>query len=256
MKKLSRRRKIFLILLLILGVLLLIYFLPEKKQQLHTPHFTFLYSSSIQTGRVQELAKALEENYARISDALQTKPADNIQVNMYAQRWRYIKATGNFGASGNVEGEGKLHFIEQAWSENENKKVAIHEFTHAVVLKFLIDRAPAPLDARQFDKQFAQLPVWLWEGISCYEAGQFIEPSTLPYLARGRYPGLAELNNRSKGGKIYSVGYTLIEFILHQYGQDKLLQLLAAYGNLAVINQTEESFSRDWYAFLKEKYLH
>jgi hypothetical protein len=256
MKKLSRRRKILLIILLIPGVLLFIFFLPEKKQQLHTAHFTFLYGHSIQTGKVQELAKALEENYPRISHALQTKPADNIQVNIYAQRWRYIKATGNFGASGNVEGTGKLHFVEQAWTENDNKKIAIHEFTHAVVLKFLIDREPAPLDAKQFDKQFSQLPVWLWESISCYEAGQFIEPSTLPYLSGGRYPGLPELNNRSRGGKIYSVGYTLIEFILQQYGQDKLLQLLAAYGNLAVLNQTEESFSRDWYAFIKEKYLH
>lgn len=58
------------------------------------------------------------------------------------------------------------------------------------------------------------------------------------------------------GGKIYKVGYTLIEFILQNFGSDKFPELIANYGNLAkVFNQTEEQFTKEWYEFVKAKYL-
>jgi len=81
-----------------------------------------------------ELADALEDNYSRIGTDLKTKPSDNIETNIYAQRWRYIKATGNWVASGNIEGISKLHFVQNAWGESDRKKVAVHVFAHTVTL--------------------------------------------------------------------------------------------------------------------------
>ena len=251
-----KRKRILLILSLLILTLLVIFFLPESRKQMKTDHFTFNFSQSIDTSKINELASSLENNYVRIGNDLKTSPSSNIEVNLYAQRWRYIKATSNWSASGNIEGISKLHFVEQAWGETDSKKVAIHEFAHTVTLKLLIDNEPQPLDSKSFDKKFSTFPTWLWESISVYEANQLIDPKTLPFLSNGSYPNISELNNRSKGGKIYKVGYTIIEYILHQYGQDKLIELVKNYGSLPkTLGVTDDQFCKDWFAFVKQKYL-
>src|SRR5258708_17173252 len=98
-----------------------------------------------------------------------------------------------------IEGISKLHFVQQACGESDNSKVAVHEFTHTVVLKLLLDQEPTPIDSKAFDKKFSTFPAWLWEAISVYEAQQFVTPKTLPYLNNGTYPGITELTNRIKG---------------------------------------------------------
>ncbi len=230
--------------------------IPENRKQLKTEHFTFLFSSNIDTTKIVELSDALENNYLRIGNDLKTTPADSIEINIYAQRWRYIKETKNWGGSGNIEGISKLHFVEQAWGETDSKKVAVHELAHTVTLKLLLDMEPQPINSKDFDKKFSTFPIWLWEGISVYEAQQFVDPKTLPYLNHGQHPKLAELNTRLKGGKIYSCGFLIIEYILFKYGQDGLIKLIASYGNLeTTFKVTEKQFGNQWYEFVKKKYL-
>lgn len=251
-----KRKRILLILSLLIVILVVIVSFPEKRKQIKTDHFTFKFSPGIDTSKIHELASSLENNYARIGDDLKTRPSNDIEVNLYAQRWRYVKATGNWSASGNIEGISKLHFVEQAWGETDSKKVAIHEFAHTVTLKLLIDNETQPLDSKAFDKKFATFPTWLWEAISVYEADQFIDPKTLPFFSNGSYPNISELNNRSKGGKIYKVGYTVIEYILNKYGQEKLIELVKNYGSLSkVFGITDDQFCKGWYDFIKTKYL-
>ena len=234
----------------------IIYFSAENKKVIKTQHFTFRFSNSIDTATIIELANALERNYLRIGNDLKTEPSDNIETNIYAQRWKYIKATGNWSASGNIEGISKLHFVEQAWGESNSKKVAVHEFAHAVTLKLLIDNEAQPINSKDFDKKFSTFPTWLWEAISVYEAEQFVDPKTLPYLSNGQYPSIAELNNRLKGGKIYSCGYTIIEYILSKYGQDRFINLIKNYGDLkSTFNLSDSQFCKEWYEFVKDKYL-
>jgi hypothetical protein len=253
MKKIKIALLIFLILVLATSFY---YFLPENKKEISTKHFHFLFSSGIDTTTIIELANALEGNYSRIGSDLETKPTNSIEVNVYAQRWRYIKATGNWSGSGNIEGISKLHFARQAWTESDNKKVAVHEFAHTVTLKLLLDNEAKPVDSKKFDQKFSTFPTWLWEAISVYEAQQFVDPKTLPYLKNGQYPNIAELNKRLKGGKIYNCGYTIIEFILQKYGRDKLIELTKNYGDLkTTFDITPDQFSKNWYKFVKEKYL-
>jgi hypothetical protein len=246
--------------LLILGILFLtlsiIYFLPESRKEIKTKHFNFHFSSSIDTATIIELANALENNYTRIGNHLKTQPSYNIKIYIYSQRWRYIKATGNWGASGSIEGITKLHFIDQTWGEPDSKKVALHEFAHTVTLKLLLDNELQPLNSKNFDKRFSTFPVWLWEAISVYEAKQFVEPKSLPYLKSGNYPSISVLNNRAEGGKMYSCGYTIIEYILSKYGQEGFLNLVRNYGDLkSTYSVTEDQFCKGWYEFVKEIYL-
>src|SRR5436309_5380578 len=170
---------VLIILAILILTLSIIYFIPENRKEIKTEHFTYLFSSSIDTATIIELANALETNYVRIGNDLKTEPSDDIETNIYAQRWRYIKATGNWTASGNIEGISKLHFVEQAWGESDNKKVAVHEFAHTVTLKLLLDSETQPINSKSFDTKFSTFPTWLWEAISVYEAQQFVDPKTL-----------------------------------------------------------------------------
>ncbi len=245
---------------LIAAILLLTGFaiisIPEKRKEIQTKHFTFLYSISIDKSIIMELSDALESNYHRIGNNLKTAPSDHIETNIYSQRWRYIKATKNWRGSGNIEGISKMHFVEQAWGETDSKKVAIHEFAHTVTLKLLLDHELKPFNPNEFDKKFSVFPTWLWEGISVYEAQQFVDPKTLPYFNNGQFPSISELNNTLKGGKIYSCGFTIIEYIISKYGQDNFINLIMNYGDLkATFNITEEQFCKEWYEFVKTKYL-
>jgi hypothetical protein len=249
-------KKILLIILILIAIVFIIINIPESKKEIKTRHFTFIFSSSIDTSKIAELSNALESNYFRIGNDLQTTPAPNIETHIYAQRWRYIKATKNWSGSGNIEGISKLHFVKRAWGESDSKKVAVHEFAHTVVLKLLIDKEKQPLDSKTFDKKFATFPTWLWEAVSVYEAQQFVDPKLLQYLSNGQYPGLSELNNRFKGGKIYSCGYTIIEYILFKYGQIGLIKLIKSYGDLKnILDVTGDRFCREWYEYIKGKYL-
>ncbi|MCM4174174.1 hypothetical protein DHD32_22155 [Arenibacter sp. TNZ] len=248
--------KILLVLLVIITLLLIVFFVPESKKELRTKNFTFLFSSSIDSLSIVELSKALEDSYTRVSNNMNTKPADNIQVNIYPHRWRYVKATGNWNASGSIEGTSKLHFLENTWMESDIAKIAVHEFVHAVFLKLLLDSEKQPLNPEKFDEKFSKYPIWLWEGVSTYEANQFYDPKTLAYFDGGRYPQISELNVRTKGQKIYTCGYTIVEYILEEYGRNKLIELIKSYGDLeTVLGVSEKQFSKDWYQFMDKKYL-
>ena len=252
----NRKRKIIAVPTIVIIALLIFIIIPESKKEIRTQNFTFLFSSGIDSSRIYEISEVLEKKYLKVSNNLNTKPADNIEVNVYGERWRYIKSTGNWGASGSIEGVSKLHFVNNSGSDVNIGKIAVHEFVHAVVLKLLIDREPLPLDIKSFDEKFSKLPVWIWEGVSVYEAEQFYDPNTLEYFKNDEYPEISELNTRSKGQKIYTCGFTLIEYILKEYGQDKLVELIASYGDLEnTFNVSEEQLARNWYKFINEKYL-
>jgi hypothetical protein len=227
-----------------------------SEQRLKSKHFNFLFPEVADSIQIRQLSKILEDNYSRIGNDLGTQPANPIEVNIYSNRLKYATSTGNWSASGNIEGVSKLHFMQQAWDEKDIGKIAIHEFAHTVTLKLLLDPESTPINSKKFDEKFAKFPTWLWEGVSVYEARQFVDPKTLPFLQNDRFPSLEELNNRSKGQKIYAVGYILIEYILEKYGHAKFLELITNYGNIpAVLKIDENELMKDWYGFVKKKYL-
>ena len=107
-----------------------------------------------------------------------------------------------------------------------------------------------------FDQKISSFPTWLWEGVCVYEAKELVDPKNIEDLKTGKYPSIQELNTRYKGQKSYIYGCTLIEFILNRYSRAKLIELIENYGDLKkTLGITEEQFSKEWYVFVREKYL-
>jgi hypothetical protein len=217
-------------------------------------HFEVRCSSDHSTDEVNDILQCLESNYHRIGDALKTVPPARVEVILYDNRWAYSRATGHWGASGNIEGTEKLHVL---WDGEKTGENSVHEFVHAVTLKLLLDREARPLDSRAFDQKFrSRFPVWLWESVACYYANQSHDIASHPYIRAGRYPRLSELNQRGKGGKVYQVGYTIVEFIVAKWGRDALVRLIAEYGDVRkVLDSSEDEFWLSWCRFVKAKYV-
>ena len=76
----NKRTKIILIFGALIFTLVALVYIPENTRQLKTQHFTFVYSYNIDGVKIDELAKALESNYQRVSQDLKTIPAKNIET--------------------------------------------------------------------------------------------------------------------------------------------------------------------------------
>ncbi len=217
-------------------------------------HFVVKTVGDVAAADKKKIVDALEAHYVQISTNLQTTPAQPFEVFIYETRAGYTRATGNWGASGSIEGIAKLHQLQKSRTGDKAETVAVHEFAHAVTLKLLTDHEPKPLDAAKFDKKFKNFPVWLWESIAVYEAHQFTHPQKLPFITKTSYPSLDELSDRSKG-EIYKAGYTVVEYILSKYGREGLITLILAYGDVTALKTTKEEFSKGWHDFVIKKYF-
>jgi hypothetical protein len=95
----------------------------------------------------------------------------------------------------------------------------VHEFTHCASMRV--------------QANIANNPRWLWETVALYEAGQFVDPMTLPLLNGAAPPTLQQLNSLDNT-MIYSIGASLGRFIVQTWGADAFRALIRSNGNTAI----------------------
>jgi hypothetical protein len=260
------------IVFIVLGGLVIIYFgastfrnifVVNKMTELKTDHFVISYQG-IYEGEAQETAKKLEENYDRVRGNLNDPEHETIRVFIYPTQADFNKGTGllNSSANGTSRGPNEFHFLWTNWFNSifpdDPLKTAVHEFTHCVQLNILIKKAQLELaggDKDQFDKLFEEkfikeYPQWFWEAICDYEAG-VVNKISVKYGMRNN-PTLKELN---RSNQIYNVGYTIIEYIVEKWGEDKLPGLVTSYVDIeTVLGVSESDFENGWMDYVSEKY--
>jgi len=171
-----------------------------------------------------ELMDACQDGLARLTQDIGTYPDRPIKIYVYAsmsdlqgamiysQEWTGGVAFPDFGTIA----------ISVAPSELDwGKKALVHELTHLVV-------------HRATFSPYAQLPVWLDEGLAMYAEGE-LDPVFRSYLERAisedelisvrslcspfsAYPEKALLS--------YAQSYSLVGYLLENYGRDRMLDLL------------------------------
>jgi hypothetical protein len=95
----------------------------------------------------------------------------------------------------------------------------------------------------------------LWEATAVYEAEEFVHPATVPCLASGNFPSLAQLL-RSGDCNIYQVGYTLAELIVERWGFAELRALIRSNGDTqSVLGLSIQEFEATWQQFVEEWYF-
>jgi len=173
----------------------------------------------------RELMDACQEGLVRLTQDIGTYPERPVKIYIYAstrdlkgamissQEWTGGVAFADFG----------IIAISISPSELDwGKRALVHELTHLVVHQATFS-------------PYGQLPLWLDEGLATYSEGE-LDPGFSSYLEEAiledelisarslcspfsAYPEKACLS--------YAQSYSLVEYLLDNYGQDKMLNLLA-----------------------------
>jgi hypothetical protein len=168
---------------------------------------------------------ACEEGLARLTQDIGTYPERPIKIYIYAstdnlkgamvysQEWTGGVAFTDFG----------IIAISIPPSELDwGKKALVHELTHLVVHQATFS-------------PYGQLPLWLDEGLAMYNEGE-LDPVFRSYLdeaiLEGKLISVRSLCSpfsaySEKASLSYAQSYSLVEYLLDNYGQGKMLDLLA-----------------------------
>ncbi len=172
----------------------------------------------------RELMDACEKGLARLTQAIGTYPERPIKIYVYAstddlkgamvysQEWTGGVAFLDFG----IVAIG-IPSNELEWG----KKALVHELTHLVVHQATFS-------------PYGQLPLWLDEGLATYNEGE-LDPILYSYLeeailkdelisVRSLCSPFSAYTDRARLS--YAQSYSLAEYLLDSYGQDKMLDLL------------------------------
>jgi len=172
----------------------------------------------------RELVDACEEGFARLTQDIGTYPERPVKIYIYAsasdlqgamifsQEWTGGVAFTAFSTIAIGISPARLDW---------GKRALVHELTHLVVHQATFS-------------PYGQLPIWLDEGLATYSEGE-LDPDLRSYLERAiledelisvrslcspfsAYPEKAYLS--------YAQSYSLVEYLLDNYGQDRMLELL------------------------------
>jgi pimeloyl-ACP methyl ester carboxylesterase len=209
---------------------------------LATAHFEF-YSEEKDSRVLEDLAKELEKNYAKITGHMRTEFKEKIRVYIYPDLSAFHKAVNYPEAPDWVvgaAGKNELKMVSplnpgSAHSYESLMRAIVHEFTHTVVLNIREHGA-------------AGLPNWLNEGFAYYEADQLTTSQRRAVKSRilqKTIPGWDEIReaNTSQFGEMggYEISASIIEFLVQTYGSDKLNQFIITPGSVEKIYGMSES---------------
>ena len=219
------------------------------KLRQESDHFNF-YSTKVDKESLDDLEDKLESNYERISKDLQVTLDEKIKVTIYPNISDFHKAIGRMVAEDWLVGVARNNEILMVSPLNPGSihtyeslmKVIVHEYTH-----ILIGEINSNTD------------VYLNEGIAVVEANQ-IDDNTKYYLKEAirlnKLPSIDEMKNNYSGlEQPYIVSGGFVEFIINEYGYDKIIDLIKNPDDIEnIIGSTKEEMIAKWNEYIISSY--
>ncbi|MFZ5858487.1 MAG: peptidase MA family metallohydrolase [Chloroflexota bacterium] len=219
--------------------------------------FTF-YAAKGAEDSVPLLAKELESNYDRITTDLQVNTTEKFPIYIFADIDTFHQASGQRGASATHVGttQGMDTWIVSplntggALSTQEVLTAGVHEFTHA-----LVNYINGSLEENNY-----QIPIWLNEGLAGYEAQQMIpewRARLAELVAENQIPSIATdlVPDRFEEVKGLPFSITLVEYLVKQYGFDKIIAIIKSPSEVeSILGVTISELESGWREYLHETY--
>jgi hypothetical protein len=173
----------------------------------------------------RELMDACQEGLARLTQDIGTYPERPIKIYIYASDsdLKGAMISSNEWSGGVAFTDFGIIAISISPSELDwGKGALVHELTHLVVRQATFS-------------PYGQLPLWLDEGLATYNEGE-LDPVLRSYLKeailKDELISVRSLCSpfsaySEKAYLSYAQSYSLVEYLLDNYGQDKMLDLLA-----------------------------
>ncbi len=223
-----------------------------------TNHFTFFAAQGGENA-ISLLEDALEKNYDRITQDLQVTPAEKFSVYVFKDIDTFHKADGRPDAS--PASVGTVHGVDiwlvsplnpgDALNTEEALTAGVHEFTHA-----LVNYINGSLDQNNY-----QIPIWLNEGLAGYEAGQMTpdwRARIAQRVADGAIPSISNdlVPDRFEEAKGLPFSITLVEYIIQEYGIEKVIAMIKAPTEVeSILGITISELDAAWQQYLQQEYL-
>ncbi len=235
---------------------------------LTTEHFNIYYN---QGGRVVAdfAAEAAEDAYSQITANYQYFPKDTEPIPIITyQSHNDFEQTNISGASPPESWGGFTEFLKNRvvlpYEGNYEKfrHVIHHELAHAVYLDMQYGRGLGSIISGISQ---AQIPLWFIEGLAEYESRAGLDPEAEMFLRdaviNDYLPDIQQLDYAGYTG-VYKAGQSIIYWIAHRYGEQKVGELLHHLKNLrdfdrglkAAIGIDRKELSKRWHRWIKEQY--
>lgn len=216
-----------------------------------TEHFTLKYMNSDEN-IIGEIASTLEGSFAGITGTLGVGMAEKVTAEIYPNFEEFNRAmltpSGGDGHLGNAFEDSfaivSPNDIGVKFTRESMMRAYVHEFVHTVL-----------------NKVSDKIPAYLHEGTAAYlaqQSGDFGMPElNIPWaFSHNSFPDMQTIKKMTAGtGDVYVIGSTLVDYIVTEYGNEKLIALLKSPEDYsAVFGKSEDEFYGEWVEWLKNKY--
>jgi hypothetical protein len=222
-----------------------------------TDHFVFFAAKGIEDA-VPPLAQELEANYDRITQDLQVTTVNKFSVYIFEDINSFHTADGRPAAS--PSSVGTVHGVDiwlvsplnpgDVLNTQDVLTAGVHEFTHA-----LVNHINGSLDKNNY-----QIPIWLNEGLAGHESGQMTSDwraGIAQLVADGSIPSISNdlVPERFDEVKGLPFSITLVEFIIQEYGIEKVIAIIKAPTEVeSILGITIPGLDSAWREFLLKEY--
>jgi hypothetical protein len=200
-----------------------------------------------QTAR--DIFSAIEANAEQICTTLQTECQFPLLIEIHPDQASFDEYVINPEMRGYFAISGPPHTIQMVSPANpaphtisyeDAVLVAVHEFTHLAL-----------------DEVNAGMPTWLDEGTAIYVGPHQLYTNAcqnaFPFQLTPSFQDLVQNYDKIQAPDLFA--YTVVDFIVSQYGMDKLNQLLRTPEKLqTILGVSEETFEDNWLDFIRSRY--
>lgn len=212
--------------------------------QVETEHFKF-YSKDQDKYCIKDLSNVLEENYSRVTKDLKATLNQKVNIYIYSNLNEYHKLTNKSDAPKWLVGDAEGNNISMTNPNNaagrpysDFMRVIVHEFTHVV--------------EGNINTSETEIPIWLNEGTAEFETKQGSQFKQVLENAKSsnKFPTLKDLETDSytfgnNNGYVFS--YSIVDYIVKTYGQDKLVALIKSPSDFEkILGISKDDFQKNW----------
>ncbi|MEW8955492.1 hypothetical protein [Clostridium sp.] len=220
-----------------------------------TQHFIIYYTETDKTC-IDKVSDILENSYHRITMNFNQQLQEKLTIEIHSGMNKLHIALGLSNGPEWIRGglsKGKIVIASPLnpppGSNFDNVlNTAVHEFVHIIVNK-INDYTPR----------------WLNEGIACYEAKDndenWIRETVKDGLVNNMIPTFKDLDTGEDfetffKGNGYQYSYTIVEFIIEEFGYEKLYNLIKSPNKFVeIFGVTEVQLQNNWIEYIKKNYL-
>ncbi len=220
-----------------------------------TKHFIINYTEADKLC-IEKISEVLENNYNRITTNLNQQIDEKVIIEIHHDIKKLHNALGLLDAPDWIRGglgKGKIIIasplnLPPGSDFNNVLNTAVHEFVHIIV--------------NRINKN---IPRWLDEGIACYEAKDndenWIRKTVKNGLMDNTFPVFKELDTGEDFDMFfkrdgYQYSYTIAEFIIKEFGYNKLYNLIKAPDDFTgIFGIKEKQIENEWIEYIRKNYI-